>query len=538
MIDPSREDLRFGVARWANDAEIERAGLFDKDGLFAGYKANRALFLKSDSPGIVIAGSGAGKGRDWLIETILRGGMSPMLVCDPKGELAAVTIASFIRWKAFVYLWNPTRLHGMVSHATNPLDVLTLSNPNFHSDCADLADCMIPLVGTGGNNAHHFEKKAREWITALLKSLVEQHGHVTMPMLWRMIQAIRSDAKVWAKQLEAMDRSCFGDVTAAGVDIWTAQRHSTSNEFGLIYSTIKAHLSFLNDPTLCAALENPDFSLRDLTSDQLTSLFLMVPRRNIPQWTPVLRLMFTVAMLYKARAPQARRLTMLIDEAGQLGRFEELLNAFTIGRGEGVRTIAVFQDIDQIARNFGREAITGFIGSAQWRCFFGVRDYPTAQLISHMLGNETLEYDDRLQQQNAARMQREAKRRFFQGEDPRQAAYDYMHYREASTARAKTQRALMTPDEILAMPEDQMISFISGLDVPPILANKYPYYTTKSLNGLWLPNPYHPPLDRVKLQGMFGGSWHRVITASVPPELAHFPQYANGRISYVETYGL
>ncbi|MEQ6334836.1 type IV secretory system conjugative DNA transfer family protein [Sphingobium sp. MK2] len=111
-----------------------------------------------------------------------------------------------------------------------------------------------------------------------------------------------------------------------------------------------------------------------------------------------------------------------------------------------------------------------------------------------------------------------------------------MHHREAATSRTKMQRALMTPDEILGMADDQMINFISGLDVPPILANKYPYYMTRSLNGLWQPNPLHPPLDRVKLPGMFGGSWHRVITADVTPELAHFPQYADGRIRYVDSH--
>ncbi|MDE8653323.1 type IV secretory system conjugative DNA transfer family protein, partial [Novosphingobium album (ex Liu et al. 2023)] len=314
------------------------------------------------------------------------------------------------------------------------------------------------------------------------------------------------------------------------VSIWGYQKRKDSNEFGAIIGTIKAHLSFLNDPTLCAALENPDFSLKDLTNDQVTSLFVMVPRDFIAQWSSALRTIFLVASKYKARAPQARRITMLVDEAGRMGNFEALLDAFAIGRGEGTRTIALFQDIGQIARNYGRDAISGFLGSAQWRAFFGVRDDDTARLISHMLGNETFYFDDKLAQAEARRQQQLVLHRYMQGGDPFRAAADFAYFSEAARNQKTMPRALMTSDEIINMPEDRMISFISGLNLPPIFAHKYPYYTTRSLNGLWLPNPYHPPLDRVRLPGMFGGTVRRVVTRPVPEKLAHFPQYSDGML--------
>ncbi len=64
----------------------------------------------------------------------------------------------------------------------------------------------------------------------------------------------------------------------------------------------------------------------------------------------------------------------------------------------------------------------------------------------------------------------------------------------------------------------------------------YAYYTCQSFNGLWLPNPYHPPLDQVKLPGIFGSKTHAVITAPTPPELSQYPQLQNGSVSYVQGF--
>src|SRR5690606_21312276 len=123
-------------------------------------------------------------------------------------------------------------------------------------------------------------------------------------------------------------------------------------------------------------------------------IFLIVPAEYLKIFAPVLRLFFAVTMIVKGRAPSSARVMMLVDEAGQLGSFEALLQSFTYGRGMGVRSWAIFQDAGQITRNFGPAGLPGFMGSAQMRQFFGVRDFQTAQAISNMLGSETLEFDD------------------------------------------------------------------------------------------------------------------------------------------------
>ena len=76
----------------------------------------------------------------------------------------------------------------------------------------------------------------------------------------------------------------------------------------------------------------------------------------------------------------------------------------------------------QIKRNYGADALQSFLGSAQLRQFFGVRDYETAELISKMLGMETLEYVDPLQRERAKHGKWQALTSFLMGSDPVQAA--------------------------------------------------------------------------------------------------------------------
>jgi type IV secretion system protein VirD4 len=316
-----------------------------------------------------------------------------------------------------------------------------------------------------------------------------------------------------------------------------AKQQDSPREFGSIMGEIYGGLSFLDDPVLQKALGYSDFSLSALIDPcRVCKIFLIVPAEYLKIFAPVLRLFFTVTMILKGRAPSALRVLMLVDEAGQLGSFDALLQSFTYGRGMGIRSWAIFQDAGQISRNYGPAGLSGFMGSAQMRQFFGVRDYQTAQAISHMLGSETLEYDDTRLQEAARRQKVQAMQRFMMGEDPFGAAFDAAHYARTEKLRTKQARKLMTEDEILSMPEDRQIIFIAGKNLPPLYAHKYPYFTRPEMAGLYLPNPYHPPYDKVPIAGGWRTKWARVIREPVPKRFESFPQFQNGTWAYVEGY--
>jgi type IV secretion system protein VirD4 len=528
------EEYRFGSARWANDSDLHQTKHFGVKGPQIGYWWQKPLRLDSDAPMLTVGGAGSGKLRDLLGYVVCNSPGERMAFIDPRGELAAISIIAHTMHREHAYTWNPMRIAGLPCHSCNPLDILDPASPYFHSDCKFIAESLIPL--SGSSSGHYFELRAREWLAALLMYLAETERRVSLPMLARVIDVIEADPNIWADILDGMLKSRQAPIRRAAGEMLVKQQDS-AKEFGAILGELYAYTAFLGDPALLSSLEGDDFSLSIMADpSQVSKLFFNVPAEYLGLWSPLLRLFFAVMMLYKSRVPASPRITLIVDEAGQLGRFEALLRAFTYGRGAGIRAWAIFQDVGQIARNFDQGALQGFIGSAQLRQFFGVRDYETAQLISSMLGEETLAYNDEIQQGQADLQKQDIIRGIFEGGDPFAMAHKYRHYKAANTHQTKQRRALKTPDEILLLPEEEQILFISGLDLPPILANKYPYYSRKELTGKYLPNPYHPPRDRIRVPAWHGSKWLNVETESVPHGFRDYPQYQDGLWSYVNGF--
>lgn len=528
------EQYRFGSASWANEHQIAAAGLFHASGPQIGFWESRALTLESDAPMLTIGGAGSGKLRDLLGYVVCNTLGQRMIALDPRGELAAISAAAHAIHGEYAYTWNPFGLHGLPMHGCNPLDLLDPRSPSFHADCKLVARALIAV--TSQAEGKYFEQRAGSVVEAFLKHDATLNGWTSLPRLISIVNMVEAGRPNWPDFVESMLTSPFEDVQRTAGEMLTKQQDSP-REFGSIMGEVYAGLSFLDDPALQRALAHSDFSLSSLIDPtRAIKIFLIVPAEYLKIFAPVLRLFFAVSMIVKGRAPSAARVMMLVDEAGQLGSFDALLQSFTYGRGAGIRAWAIFQDAGQIIRNFGPAGLPGFMGSAQMRQFFGVRDYQTAQAVSNMLGSETLEFDDTRLQEAARRQKVQAMQRFMMGEDPFSAAFDAAHFARTEKLRTKQARKLMTEEEILSMPEDRQIIFISGKNLPPIYAHKYPYFMRPEMAGLYLPNPYHPPSDAVRIASRWGTKTARVIREPVPRKFESFPQFQDGTLAYVEGY--
>ena len=496
------EHDRFGSAAWADPNSLQAAGLFAERGLRVGHLGFAPLSLDSDAPMLTIGGAGSGKQRDLLTAAIALSPHRRMMILDPRGELAAVTMHNFARTGSYAYCWNPLRLHGLPHHPCNPLDLLRADSPTLVSDTKFIAEGLVPLPPGYGNT--YLLMRARGWAEALLRFLALRDGSVSFPALGALIDAVEGDPEAWGAALTLMLNAPDPFLKRVAAEIVTKQQEAPK-EFGAILGALYNALGFLDDPLARAALSAEGFSLSELVrAEPCTSVFLNIPAEFLSIWSPLIRVFFTVPMLVKGRAPAAPRLHLIVDEAGQ------------------------------IKRNFGDSALQSFIGSAQVRQFFGVLDVETAKLVSDMLGSETLHHTDTRQNNTDRHAKRAAILRLFTGADPMEAALGFVHHRRAGGIPAGKARALLSPDEVLALREDQQVLFISGLNLRPILANKYPFYTRPELAGRYLPNPYHPPADRVRVATAKGMRDLRVITAPVPPSLAPLPQYHSGFCRYVE----
>lgn len=303
---------RYGSAGWSDAGDLRKAKLLNGAGAYLGHFGRDTLALDADAPLVTICGAGGGKLACVIAGNVCNSRGTPMLVCDPRGEIAALSLHTLARDGEYGFCWGPVPMHGHVHHSCNPLDILTPDSPSLVSDCISIMEGFIPLTG---GNAQYFELTARRWLCTLALHRLERRGATSLPDLYALITMIEGDAQAWANELEAMLASRYQEVRTAAAEM-LAKQQDAPREFGSVMGEIYAHTIYMADPAVRRSLEGGGFSLSVLTDPaRVSKIFLNVAAEHLSLLSPVLRLFFTVAMLYKSRKPAARRVMLLVDEA-------------------------------------------------------------------------------------------------------------------------------------------------------------------------------------------------------------------------------
>lgn len=529
----NNETYRFGSACFASRAEIAAAGHFRavEDGLFYGFKGKTPMAYGGMGGGLLVAGARSGKLTTILAYAACHGMSKQNIVfLDVKGEIASISQYQVPDGKYCLY-WNPLGLHGLPQNRLNPVDYIRKDSPSLVSDVKVLAENLI--VSTGSAQGIYFEGRAREYIEGIILTLVEKNGVLTLPDLYRVVNLIPGGGDAWLDFGFEMSRSQHQISSRVEEEIAAAQQ-SESNGFQGIMGEIYRALAPLSDPILLRSVSPPyDFSLAQLCeTDQRYQLYLMPPAEYLEPWAPIIKAIWVGSMIYKARNPQAPKQTWILDECGQLGKFPLVPKLYTYGAGIGIQPFAVFQNTSQMD-HLGPNAADLIASSAALQIYFAIRDLPSAERLSRMLGAQTLEYDDALQQNQARLAKSHAADAFFNGGDPFSAMLTYRHNANAARHRAKQHRLLRTPDEIMQTPDDKGYVLVDG--VPhPIEIDRRPYFNEAWMAGRFMPNPYHPPHDRVRVKAGWGYRTLYLRDVPVPANLAHMPQYASGRMKILE----
>ncbi len=185
---------------------------------------------------------------------------------------------------------------------------------------------------------------------------------------------------------------------------------------------------------------------------------VVVPLENLQTHAAYLRLLTAVATWTMQRRPPARnRVLFLLDEFAALGRMDRIAGGLETLRKYKVWLWPVFQSLAQI-EDLYRAKWRTFLANAGFRQFLAVHDPDTAEYVSKMCGTATVETETR-------------------------------DGKGVVVSRAATSRRLVTPDEVLSLPEGLQICFIGALR--PVLCRKRPYWKRPRLRRRVYPNPFH-----------------------------------------------
>ncbi|MBL4836427.1 MAG: type IV secretory system conjugative DNA transfer family protein [Kordiimonadaceae bacterium] len=540
MRDFDNERDRFGSAGFMDPHHASLRPHFKKtpDSMFVCFIGKRKLYWNGMGGVLLVAGARGGKLRDILAYNILDSMYcGTLLILDMKGELAVISQNQTKGGKHNIY-WNPSGLMGMPQDRINPVDYIHKDNPLLVSYVKMFVENMISL--TGSANAEYFERRGREFLEAIILTLVEVDGALTLPRLYEIINLIPGNTARWLAFAFEMSESGYEMPVRIEQEIAASHKNPGGGMQGILGEIFKSFTA-LSDPALMASVSPPyTASLSQLCdSKQRYNFYMMPPAEFIESWGPIIKALLVGAYLYKSRAPHAPRQTWILDECAQLTGFPLISKLYSLGAGIGIRPVAVFQSTSQM-KALGPDAENIIPSSAAVQIYFAVRDYSSASLLSNRLGHQTLEYDDTLARSKAMMAKKAAVRAVLNGAHPSEEGVKLAHYTQAAQHRTKQKRLQRTPDEILNTPDNKAYVFMDGLP-HAVYGDRKPYWEQRDLAGRFHSNPYHPPqndkhIGHVRVKTFFGYRWCKIMNGPVPAAFAKHPQYASGTWSYVEGY--
>lgn len=238
--------------------------------------------------------------------------------------------------------------------------------------------------------------------------------------------------------------------------------HFVDREKGSVLTSISRHTGFLNTPAIAESTKASSFDPSDLRRGKMTIYVVLSPEHMRAQSSGWLRLVIGSLLLAIVRGglQEENNTHFILDEAASLGHLECLDDAVDKYRGYGVRLQFYFQSLGQLRKCFpdGQEQT---LLSNTTQVFFGVNDPQTADLVSTRLGEHTVIVESGGTNSGGNRSQ-----------SFNNSSSGTSHGR--NTGWQQMARKLLKPEEVIALPPREAITFTPG--VPPIRTTLLRYY--------------------------------------------------------------
>ena len=438
----------YGSARWAETREVREAGLLGHDGALLGRW--RDHYLRHDGPEHVLcfAPTRSGKGVGLVVPTLLTWSGSA-IVHDIKGENWTLTAG----WRARfgrVLLFDPTNA---ASAAYNPL--LEVRRGEWEvRDVQNIADVLVDPEGAL-ERRNHWEKTSHSLLVGAILHVLYAEPDKTLAGVANFLSDPRRPIETTLRAM--MTTPHLGERGVHPVIASSAREllNKSDNERSGVLSTAMSFLGLYRDPVVATVTRRCDWRIRDLVEGAApATLYLVVPPSDISRTKPLVRLILNQIgrRLTEELEPKRRRhrLLLMLDEFPALGRLDFFESALAFMAGYGLKSFLIAQSLNQIEKAYGQN--NSILDNCHVRVSFATNDERTAKRVSDALGTAT----------------------------EMRAMKNYAGHRlspwlgHLMVSRQETARPLLTPGEVMQLPNDDELVLVSGCQ--PIRAKKARYY--------------------------------------------------------------
>ena len=459
----ARQVTTYGSARWADAADIRKAGLTQPAGVFLGQHDGHYLRHEGPEHVLTFAPTRSGKGVGLVVPTLLSWPASTV-IHDIKGENWQITAGWRSRF-SHCLLFNPTDAQ---SAAYNPL-LEVRRGAHEVRDVQNIADILVDPEGAL-EKRNHWEKTSHALLVGAILHVLYAGEDKTLRGVANFLSDPACPFELTLHRM--MTTRHLGDaphpvVASAAREVL----NKSDNERSGVLSTAMSFLGLYRDPTVAEVTSRCDWRIADLiASEHPVSLYLVVPPSDISRTKPLIRLILnqigrrlTESLDGSDGIERRHKLLLMLDEFPALGRLDFFETALAFMAGYGIRSFLIAQSLNQIDKAYGQNH--SILDNCHVRVTFATNDERTAKRISETLGTAT-----------ELRAQR-----------------NYAGHRLAPwlghlmVARQETARPLLTPGEVMQLPPDESVVMVGSS--PPIKAKKLRYYADTNFKRRVLPLP-------------------------------------------------
>ncbi|KKB96705.1 Conjugal transfer protein TraG [Candidatus Arcanobacter lacustris] len=460
---PEAESV-FGDAKWADSGDIKRANLRSKKGMLLGADKDGLFVVDGYQHALLFAPTGSGKGVGFVIPNLLYWEDS-VIVHDIKLENHALTSG----WRSSigqkVFIWSPSEPDG-VTHCYNPIDWISSKQGQMVDDVQKIANLIMP-------KREFWENEARTLFVGVVLYLLAVPDKTKS--FGEVVRTMRSDDVAYnlCVILDTIGKDLH---PVAYMNIAAFLQKADKERSGVI-STMNSSLELWANPLIDTATASSDFNIQNFKKEK-TTVYVGLTPDNIKRLEPLMQVFYQQATEFLSRKiPDPKEdpygVMFLMDEFPTLGKMEQFKTGIAYFRGYNVRLFLIIQDTEQLKGTYEEAGMNSFLSNATYRITFSANNMATANLISQLCGNKSVE----------------------------QASHNKPEFLDLNPASktmnvSQAQRALLLPQEVILLPRDEQIVLIESF--PPIKSKKIKYYADSFFKKRLLPAtpiPTQVPFD-------------------------------------------
>lgn len=326
---------------------------------------------------------------------------------------------------------------------------------------------------------NHWSDSARGLVASLIGHLaanMKDDRSKTLSMLRRAITSPKILQQFAADAQQGAD-----DFIAEGLARFAGKDAENKGEIASIISTANTQTRFIGNRAIANNLSGSDFRF-SMLKEEPTTVYLVLPVRYLASCGKWFRLVLAAALDELLTEKKGLPVLCILDEFAQLGKLAVIENTLGLAAGLGVQLWPVLQDLTQLQELYPHRW-ESFLGCAGVQMFFAPRENTTANYVSDLCGDTTIQLPSESRGSTA-----DPPGMFSSG---RKTSIS-----EGVSTSAHQRRALL-PQEIRQLPDNEFILFADGLPGRFIRMRRKPYWEIPECQGLYSPDPYHKAKEKI-----------------------------------------